>query len=89
MIVCVKFGRKNGRLDLDAVDKVAAYREADVLEVSRENKGQVLVRLDNGEPAEYWDSVEDGETAISSGDLIEAWARKSLKGANAGRAAKC
>lgn len=88
MIICMMFGRKDGKLDPDAVDEVAAYRKSDVVHVLRVKKGQVLVRLENGEPAEYWDSVEIGDTVISSSELIDAMDAQKTAGSKGGRDAK-
>ena len=82
------FGRKDGKLDLDSFSEVSAFRESDVVEVSRIGNCDVMVRLDNGEPGRFWDSVEIGDTVISSGELIDAMAERKASKSKGGRDAK-
>lgn len=88
MIICAMFGRKDGKLDLDSFSEVSAFRESDVVEVSRIGNCDVMVRLDNGEPGRFWDSVEIGDTTISSGELIAAMAERKEAKTKGGRKAK-
>ena len=73
MIICAKAKRKkDGTIDLEAMADLKAFPEWIVAEVSRENGGKVLVRLNDGEPAEYYDAVEiDGES-ILGGEMKQA-----------------
>ena len=73
MIICAKAKRKeDGTIDLEAMADLKAFPEWNVAEVSRENGGKVLVRLNDGEPADYYDAVEiDGES-ILSGEMKQA-----------------
>jgi len=74
MIICAKAKRKeDGTIDLEAMADLKAFPEWNVAEVSRENGGKVLVRLNDGEPADYYDAVEiDGES-ILSGEMKQAF----------------
>lgn len=88
MVICMKFGQKDGKLDPGSLSEVVAVRESDVVEVSRIGNCDVMVRLDNGEPGRFWDSVEIGDTVISSGLLINAMAERKASKSKGGRDAK-
>ncbi len=68
MVICMRC-RRNGEkiLPHDPAAKIVAYPEKDVEMVLQENGGDILVRLDNGDPAEYWDTVTiDGADILST-----------------------
>ena len=73
MIICAKAKRKkDGTIDLEAMADIRAIPEQNIAEIVRENGGKVLVRTNDGEPADYYDAVEiDGES-ILSGEMKQA-----------------
>ena len=73
MIICAKAKRKkDGTIDIGEMADIRAIPEQNIAEIVRENGGKVLVRTNDGEPAEYYDAVEiDGES-ILSGEMKQA-----------------
>ena len=64
MVIMMKAARRwNGDIDLGGSEIVKAVPERKVEEVSK-TQGVVMVRLDDGEPAEEWDVVTIGDCEI-------------------------
>lgn len=88
MIILAKaIRKKDGSIDVNASADLRGVREQDVLELKREGGGKILVRLDDGEPAEYYDAVNINGDALTSDELkaafegkIEQRERKPRKG---------
>lgn len=77
MIILAKAKRKeDGSIDVDASADLRGVREQDVLELRREGGEKILVRLDDGEPAEYYDAVNINGDALTSDELKAAFEDK-------------